>query len=127
MKKMKWAAMISVMVMAVNVYAQVVKNAAEQAKQMQVQLKLTDMQTAKLTAVLQQIDKEQENDKATQANFKNWQATRNVKAVINYMIKQMDANAFKIERILTPEQDKTFKEMFGKRRDALQKMADSQK
>jgi len=113
--------------MAINAYAQTVKTPADQAKQMQVQLKLTDVQTSKLTVVLEQINKEQANDKTAQANFKNWQATHNTKAMINYVLKQMDANAFRIEHILTPEQNKTFQGMLKERRDALNKMADSQK
>ena len=100
---------------------------ANQAKQMQAQLKLTDVQTTRLTAVLQQIDNEHANDKTAQANFKNWQATRNTKAMINFVLKQMDADALKIEQILTPEQNKTFQKMIAKRRDGLKKMADAQK
>ena len=113
--------------MAINAYAQTGRTPADQAKQMQVQLKLTDVQTTKLTTVLQQIDKEQANDKTAQANFKNWQATRNTKAMINYVLKQMDADALRIEQILTPEQNKTFQEMVAKRRDGLKKMAAAQK
>ncbi len=112
---------------AINAYAQTAKTPADQAKQMQVQLKLSDVQTSKLTVVLEQINKEQANDKAAQANFKNWQATHNTKAMINYVLKQMNANAFRIEQILTPEQNKTFQGMLKERRDALNRMADSQK
>ena len=128
MKKIKYIATIILMIgMAVNSYAQPGRTPADQAKQMQVQLKLTDVQTTKLTTVLQQIDNEHANDKTAQANFKNWQATRNTKAMINYVLKQMDADALRIEQILTPEQNKTFQEMVAKRRDGLKKMADSQK
>ena len=128
MKKIKYITTIILMIgMAINSYAQTGRAPADQAKQMQVQLKLTDVQTTKLTAVLQQIDKEQANDKTAQANFKNWQATGNTKAMINYVLKQMDANAFRIEQILTPEQNKTFQEMIKKRRDGLKKMAAAQK
>ena len=128
MKKIKYIATIILMIgMAINAYAQTGRTPADQAKQMQVQLKLTDVQTTKLTTVLQQIDNEHANDKTAQANFKNWQATRNTKAMINFVLKQMDADALKIEQILTPEQNKTFQEMVAKRRDGLKKMADSQK
>jgi len=101
--------------------------AANEAKQLQTALKLTDAQTTKLTATFEQIGKEEANDKTAQANIKNWQATRNVKAMIDYMLKQMDANAVRIEKILTPDQNKTFQEIVKKRRDALLKMEASQK
>jgi len=101
--------------------------AASEAKQLQTALKLTDAQTTKLTATFEQIGKEQANDKTAQASIKNWQATRNVKAMIDYMLKQMDANAVRIEKILTPDQNKTFQEMVKKRRDALLKMEAAQK
>lgn len=113
--------------MAISAYAQTGRTPADQAKQMQVRLKLTDVQTAKLTTVLQHIDNEHANDKTAQANFKNWQAARNTKAMINYVLKQMDADAIRIAQILTPEQNKTFQEMIAKRRDGLKKMADEQK
>jgi len=128
MKKIKHIATIILMIgIAINAYAQTGRTPADQAKQMQVQLKLTDVQTTKLTTVLQQIDNEHANDKTAQANFKNWQATRNTKAMINFVLKQMDADALKIEQILTPEQNKTFQEMIAKRRDGLKKMANAQK
>lgn len=149
MKKIKWIAIVLIGV-ATNSYAQYTPSGgaphaytpagsaanspvqagsavANQAKQMQAQLKLTDVQTTRLTAVLQQIDNEHANDKAAQANFKNWQATRNTKAMINYVLKQMDADALRIQQILTPEQNKIFQEMIKKRRDALNRMADAQK
>ncbi len=112
--------------MATSSYAQTGRTPADQAKQLQLQLKLNDQQTGKLTVVLQQISKEQANDKVAQANLKNWQATHNTKAIISYILKQMDADAFRIEQILTPEQKKTFEKMVEKQRDGLQKMAASQ-
>jgi protein CpxP len=128
MKKIKYIATIILMiVMVINAYAQTGRTPVDQAKKMQVKLKLTDVQTTKLTTVLQQIDNEHANDKTAQANFKNWQATRNTKAMINYVLKQMDADALRIQQILTPDQNKIFQEMIKKRRDALNRMADSQK
>jgi protein CpxP len=128
MKKVKYITIIILMIgVAINSYAQTGRTPADQAKQLQVQLKLTDVQTTKLATVLQQIDNEHANDKTAQANFKNWQATRNTKAMISYVLKQMDADAFRIEQILTPEQNKTFQEMIEKRRDGLKKMAAAQK
>jgi len=101
--------------------------AANEAKQLQTALKLTDAQTTRVTTTLEQIGKEEANDKAAQANIKNWQATRNIKAMIDYMVKQMDTNATRIGKIFTPDQNKTFQEMIKKRRDALLKMEASQK
>jgi len=128
MRKIKWiAAIIMIVAMVVNSYAQAPRTPAGQAKQLQLALKLTDMQTNKITVILQQIDKEYANDKALQANLKSWQATHNTKAMIDYILKQMDANAFRIEQVLTPEQDNAFQEMLKKRRDALTKIAAAQK
>jgi len=127
MRKIKWIATIVMIIgLAAHSYAQVARTPANQAKQMQAELKLTELQTNKITVILQQIDQDQKNDKAMQANFKNWQATDNKKAMISYILKQMDANAYKIEQVLTPEQKKTFQEKIEKRRDALSKIAASQ-
>ena len=127
MRTIKWPAIvIIIIVFAANSYAQSARTPADQAKQLQVKLKLTDPQTNKITAILQQIDKDQSNDKAAQANFKNWQATHNVKAMVDYVLKQMDANEYKIEQVLTAEQKKTFQQMLEKRRDGLRKMEASQ-
>lgn len=124
-KKIKWIAII-IIGMTLNAYAQTGNVAAGQAKQLQLALKLTDQQTTRLTTVIQQINTEQTNDKAAQANLKNWQATHNTKAIINYILKQMDANASRIEQVLTTEQKKTFRAMLGKRRDGLKKLAAAQ-
>lgn len=121
------AAMILLIGINSHTYAQNANGPADEAKRLQLTLKLTDAQTTKLTTVLQQIQKQQMSDKTAQANMKNWQATHNTKAMIDYVLKQMDANAYKIEQVLTPEQNKTFKDMLGKRRDALQKMEAAQK
>ena len=127
MKTTKWLATIILIIgMATNSYAQSANAAASQAKQLQVQLKLTDLQTAKITTVIQQMGKEQANDKAAQAQLKHWQDTHNTKAIIDYILKQLDVNAARIEQVLTAEQKKTFQEMVEKRRDGLKKMAASQ-
>jgi protein CpxP len=123
MKTMKWIATIIIVVgMATSTYAQAGGTPADQAKQLQAELKLTELQTTKITNILQQITKEQANDKTVQSNFKNWQNTNNKKAMIDYILKQMDANASRIEQVLTVEQKKTFQEMLEKRRDGLRKM-----
>lgn len=124
-KKIKWIAIIIIGI-TLNAYAQTGNTAVGQAKQLQLALKLTDQQTTRLTTVIQQINTEQTNDKAAQANLKNWQATHNTKAIINYILKQMDANASRIEQVLTTEQKKTFRAMLGKRRDGLKKLAAAQ-
>ena len=128
MRTIKWAAaIIMIIVLAANSYAQSARTPADQAKQLQIQLKLTDPQTNKITAILQQIDKDQSNDKTAQANFKNWQATRNMKAMIDYVLKQIDVNEYKIEQVLTVNQKSTFHQIVEKRRDGLRKMEAAQR
>jgi len=124
---MKWMATIIMIIgMATSTYAQAGRTPADQAKQLQMELKLTEPQTTKITGILQQIAKEQANDKTAQANFKTWQSTNNKKAMIDYVLKQIDANASRIEPVLTAEQRKNFQEMLEKRRDGLKKMAAAQ-
>jgi len=129
MKTIKFiAAIMMVAVMATNSNAQSARTPVEQkAKQLQTDLKLTDLQTTKVTVILQQILKDQENDKAAQANMKSWQAAHNTKAMIGYILKQMNENASRIEQVLTPEQKKAYEEKLEKRRDGLSKLAAAQK
>ncbi|OKS88764.1 hypothetical protein [Mucilaginibacter polytrichastri] len=124
---MKWiTTLILIVGIAANSFAQAPKTPAEEAKKLQVELKLTDLQTTKITTILQQTESKQANDKAEQAKMKSWQTTHNTKAILNYLIEQMNAVARKVEAVLTAEQKKPFQEMLNKRLDAFRKIMASQ-
>ena len=120
------AAILIMVNMVANVYAQAVQTPASKAKQLQVILKLTDAQTVKITAVLQKIAKEEAADQQTQANLKKWNETHNMKAIYTYLLKQQAYHGAKIRPILTASQDAVFEELLTKQHDAFTKMAASQ-
>ena len=128
MKTMKWIVTVFMVIgMVATSYAQQTgRMPVDEVTQLQTQLKLTDAQTAKVKAVIQQIKKEQTDDKTTQANMKKWTETHNMKAISDYLLKQMDIESARIKPILTTGQKKIFEGMLTKSRDVLKKMAASQ-
>ncbi len=90
------------------------------AKALQKALKLNDAQTARVAAIYEQKYEAKLKDKQTQAKVKNWADTHNMKAIYDYMLKEIDANEAMINPVLTVEQKKTYMTMQDKARQAIQ-------
>lgn len=123
MKKIKWIVVL-LMFIGTGVQAQQKqKTPAEQAKDLQAQLKLTDDQTAKVTAVYTDLEKQAKND---EAKLKAWKEKKDMKNLSGYMVKQLDDTKAKVVPILTAPQKTKYEEMVGKTRQMLVTLASMQ-